>query len=59
LRVSRENFVFLVALTNVAQFMWEYKTGSLAPVTGISEQNADLDQKQNLLVSELKIFRKL
>jgi len=59
LRVSRENFVFLVALTNVAQFMWEYKTGSLAPISENSEQNADLDQKQNLLVSELKIFRKL
>jgi len=39
--------------------MWEYKTGSLAPISENSEQNADLDQKQNLLVSELKIFRKL
>jgi hypothetical protein len=47
---------FLVAIANVALFMWEYKTGALAPVTKISEQNTDLDQEQILLVSELKII---
>jgi len=45
---------FLVAIANVALFMWEYKTGAFVPVTGISEQNTDLDQGQILLVSELK-----
>ena len=45
---------FLVAIANVALFMWEYKTGGFAPVTGISEQSAYSDQEQILLVSELK-----
>ncbi len=45
---------FLVVIANVALFMWEYKTGAFAPVTGITEQNADSDQEQILLVSELK-----
>lgn len=46
---------FLVAIANVALFMWEYKTGAFAPVTETSEQNAASDQEQILLVSELKI----
>jgi hypothetical protein len=45
---------FLVVIVNVALFMWEYKTGAFVPVTETSEQNADLDQEQILLVSELK-----
>ncbi|HEY5140918.1 MAG TPA: hypothetical protein VIJ25_16620 [Methylococcales bacterium] len=45
---------FLVVIANVALFMWEYRTGAFAPVTGITEQNADSDQEQILLVSELK-----
>jgi len=45
---------FLVVIANVALFMWEYKTGAFVPVTETSEQNADLDQEQILLVSELK-----
>jgi hypothetical protein len=45
---------FLVAIANVAFFMWEYKTGAFVPVTEISGQNADSDQEQILLVSELK-----
>jgi hypothetical protein len=45
---------FLVVIANVALFIWEFKTGAFDPVTEISEQNADLDQEQILLVSELK-----
>ena len=45
---------FLVVIANVVLFMWEYKTGAFVPVTEISEQNADSDQEQILLVSELK-----
>ena len=45
---------FLVAIANVAFFMWEYKTGAFVPLTETSEQNADPDQEQILLVSELK-----
>ena len=45
---------FLVVIANVALFMWEYKTGAFVPVTETSEQNADSDQEQILLVSELK-----
>ena len=45
---------FLVAIANVALFMWEYKTGAFVPVIETSEQNADSDQEQILLVSELK-----
>jgi hypothetical protein len=44
---------FLVVIVNVALFMWEYKTGAFVPVTETSEQNADSDQEQILLVSEL------
>ena len=45
---------FLVAIANVALFMWEYKTGAFVPVIETSEQNADSDQEQIQLVSELK-----
>jgi|GEM_PF-581709 len=45
---------FLVVIANVALFMWEYKTGAFVPVAATSEQNADSDQEQILLVSELK-----
>jgi hypothetical protein len=44
----------LVAIANFALFMWEYKTGAFVPVSETSEQNADSDQEQILLVSELK-----
>jgi hypothetical protein len=44
---------FLVAIANIALFMWEYKTGAFVPATETSEQNTDLDQEQILLVSEL------
>ncbi len=45
---------FLVAIANVAFFMWEFKTGAFVPVTQTSEQSANSDQEQILLVSELK-----
>jgi hypothetical protein len=45
---------FLVAIANVALFMWEYKTGAFVSIAETTEQNADLDQEQILLVSELK-----
>ena len=45
---------FLVAIANVAFFMWEIKTGAFVPVTQVSEQTADPNQEQILLVSELK-----
>lgn len=45
---------FLVAIANIALFMWEYKTGAFAPVTETLEQHADSDQEQILLISELK-----
>lgn len=45
---------FLVVIANVALFMWEYKTGALAPVIETTLQNTELDQEQILLASELK-----
>lgn len=45
---------FLVALANVALFMWEYKKGAFEPVIETSQQNAPVDQEPILLVSELK-----
>jgi hypothetical protein len=45
---------FLVVIANVALFMWEYKTGALAPVIETTSQNTDLNQEQILLLSELK-----
>ena len=45
---------FLLALINVALFMWEYKAGAFIPATVTSEQNADVGQEQIQLVSELK-----
>ena len=44
----------LVAIANVALFMWEYKTGAFVPISETSEQNSDFDQEQILLVSEIK-----
>lgn len=49
-----KNLFFLVAIANVALFMWEYKTGAFVSITDTTEQHADLDQEQILLVSELK-----
>ena len=45
---------FLVALANVALFMWEYNKGAFEPVIEISQQNVLVDQEPILLVSELK-----
>lgn len=44
---------FLVALANVAFFMWEYKTGGLAPVKAPTLQSAAPAKEPILMVSEL------
>ncbi|MDD5412730.1 MAG: hypothetical protein PHF31_15200, partial [Methylobacter sp.] len=45
---------FLVALANVALFIWEYNKGAFYPVIEISRQNVPVDREPILLVSELK-----
>lgn len=45
---------FLVALANVALFMWEYNKGAFKPAIETSQQNTPVDQEPILLASELK-----